>query len=175
MKLMDNFLVLDTETTGLGNDAEICQIAIIDQDGIALLNRLVKPTVSIPPDASAIHGITNADVANAPTFDRVVNLIHDLLDGQDVVIYNASYDLRMLRQSAKACGFNIDLTENARFYCAMEKFAEVYGDWNEYRQSYRWQKLSTAAAYYGVAVVAAHDALGDCFMTLGVVKKMGAL
>lgn len=47
---LTNCLILDTETTGLGDDAEIVEIAIIDQDKNVLLNSLVKPSKPIPPN-----------------------------------------------------------------------------------------------------------------------------
>lgn len=50
--------------------------------------------------------------------------------------------------------------------------SEFYGDWNDYHQSYRWQKLAFAASHMGVEVDNEHDALGDTLMTLGVVKAM---
>lgn len=51
--------------------------------------------------------------------------------------------------------------------------AEFHGDWNDYHQSYRWQKLTDAVRQMRVTVDAkAHDALGDCLMTLAVIKKM---
>jgi DNA polymerase-3 subunit epsilon len=50
-------VVLDTETTGLGHDAEIIEIAIICAfSGKTFINTLVKPRNPIPPSATAIHG-----------------------------------------------------------------------------------------------------------------------
>ncbi|MCW3664158.1 3'-5' exonuclease, partial [Burkholderia cenocepacia] len=62
---MTNFILLDTETTGLDESAEIVEIAVIDDAGNVLLNTLVKPKHPIPNSATAIHGITNAMVATA--------------------------------------------------------------------------------------------------------------
>lgn len=64
-----DWCILDTETTGLGDNAEICQIAICDCQGNSLLNTLVKPTVTIEAQATKIHGINNEMLALAPTFD----------------------------------------------------------------------------------------------------------
>jgi DNA polymerase-3 subunit epsilon len=56
----------------------------------------------------------------------------------------------------------------------MELFAPVYGEWDEYHGNWKWQKLSTAAAYYGYewGDECAHDALADCRATLYVWKKL---
>ena len=99
--------------------------------------------------------------------------LHSILNGQKVVVYNAEYDQAMLYRSAKAAQTEfVDWAFIADWHCAMQAFAEIYGDWNDYHQSYRWQKLSTACNYYKIPVVGAHGALADCLMTLEVCKAM---
>lgn len=168
-----DYLVLDTETTGLDSTSEICQIAIIDSNGKVLLDTLVKPVRPIPPSATAIHGITNEMVANANPFPMVEIGVY--LINRNVIVYNSNYDVGLLYQSERALGYKTtEWYKVANFYCAMEAFAEIYGDWNDYHQSYRWQKLSTACAYYKIPVTKAHGALEDCLSTLAVCKAMVA-
>jgi len=169
-----NFIILDTEITGL-NQGEICQLAIIDHNGDVLLDTLVKPNNPIPPHATRNHGITNRDVQAAPNWAFLAPQIENILRGHDVITYNATYDRKMFHQSAEAMGMvKIDWKTISPWYCAMEAFAEFYGDWNAYHQSYRWKKLSVAADYCGVEVKDAHNALGDCLMTLGVINFITA-
>lgn len=166
------FLVLDTETTGL-HRGEICQIAVVNSDGKVLIDQYVKPVDPIPLDAQRIHGISDEMVAGAQSFSALVPELVNILTGQNVIVYNATYDRKMLHQSAEACGIpKTDWRDLSRWWCAMEAFAEIYGDYNSYRHSYTWQKLTTAAAYYNLPVVDAHSALGDCQMTLAVCKAM---
>ena len=172
--LCNNFVVLDTETTGL-QKGEICQIAVIDHNGNEMLNTLVKSVRPIPPDATRIHRITDHDVKDASGFGKIAPLLRDILAGKDVITYNAVYDRKMLHQSAEAAGIEkIDWKALSPWHCAMEAFAEFYGEWNSYHGNYRWQKLSHAAAYCGIDVRDAHSALGDCLMTLGVLLHMTA-
>lgn len=169
---LENFVILDTETTGL-RDGEICQIAIVDHKGHTLLHQLVKPVGTIPPDAQRIHGISNDQVKDALGWADVAPRVKDILTGKDVIVYNAVYDRKMMHKSAEYAGVEkIDWKTLSPWYCAMEAYAEFYGDWNDYHQSYRWQRLSVAAERCGVAVKDAHNALGDCLMTLGVVRHM---
>lgn len=167
-----DFLVLDTETTGL-EDGEIVQIAIIDNAGKTLMNSLVKPKHPIPSDATRIHGITDDMCETAPTWLELVPEIKTILDGKLLVVYNAVYDRKMMHRTAERWDLpKIEWKEISTWLCAMEAYAEFYGDYNHYRGNYRWQKLVVAAQNCGVTVENAHDALGDCLMALGVVKHM---
>lgn len=169
----NRFVILDTETTGLNRTDEIVEIAVIDSAGQTLLSTFVKPSNRIPAEATRIHGITDVMVADAPNFSFIVPSLLDVLTGQNVIVYNAIYDRKMLHQSAEANGLpKTDWKELSRWWCAMETFAEIYGEWNSYRQSYKWQTLSTACRHYGLPVSNAHSALGDCEMTLAVCRAM---
>jgi DNA polymerase-3 subunit epsilon len=167
-----DFLLLDTETTGLRR-GEICQIAIIKSDGNILLDTFVKTKEPIPESLIPVHGITDEMVKNAPSWPELVPQVKEILDGQLLVVYNAVYDRSMMHQSGERHGLDkIEWKEIATWFCAMEAFAEYYGYWNEYHGGYRWQRLVNAASYFDVKVANAHNALGDCLMTLGVVKAM---
>jgi DNA polymerase III epsilon subunit-like protein len=148
---------IDTETTGLNyTDDQIVDLCVIDTDGVVLFDTLIKPTKPIDPDAAIITGITDEMVKDAPTFLQVWARLANVLKNRLVITYNASFDVRMLAQSARAAGildYWVDFNgEFIRFDCAMLLYAEHYGDWNEYRHSYRWQKLSAAARQCGIDV-----------------------
>lgn len=169
----NDYLILDTDTTGL-HEGEIVSIAIINQDGETLLDSFVKPFNGIPIDSTRIHGITEDTVKYAPTWPELVPQIKDILDGKILVVYNAIFDRKMMHQSWEAAG-NTDKIEwkaISQWHCAMLAYAEFFGDWNSYHQSYRWQRLSNAPRTEKVKVENAHNALGKCLMTLGVVKSM---
>lgn len=176
--LANNALILDTETTGLDSKAEIIEISIIDCAGNVLLDTLVKPTAPIPDDATRIHGITKEMVANAPTWPMIVDQFKAIISGRKLVIYNADYDLRMIYQT------NNKHELEPVFYgnqwndaeCAMLAYAEFYGQWDDYRRQWKWQRLGNAAMQQNVIIEGkAHRALADCLTTLGVIKAMAGL
>lgn len=139
-------LFLDTETTGIDNHAEICEIAVLDADGTALVDTLVRPTQPISAGARQVHGITDDDVRDAPTFAEVAPTLQKILDDREVVVYNADYDVRLMRQSAQALRLPRQTWNSPpRFHCAMGLYAQFHGDWNPTRQSYAWQKQHVAA------------------------------
>ena len=157
-------LFLDTETTGLGEGSEICEIAILDLAGQPLINTLVKTNRPIPEEATAIHGITNEMIRNAPTFSQIFPKLDEILQGRCVLVYNARFDEEMLANTATLSNTLGVLHEQAVFpswwhsreiepgqyksnwHCAMRLYAAYFGEWGVRRGGYRWQKLSHAAA-----------------------------
>lgn len=159
--LASDALILDTETTGLDDTAEIVQIAIIDMSGRTILNCMVKPIGAIPQAASRIHGLTAEVVQQAPIWGSLWPVVRSILNGRTVIIYNAQYDTRLMAQSCVLAGYTFDYTIST-FKCAMLPYSEWVGDWNDYRGNYRWQRLPGGD----------HSALGDCLATLKVLQKM---
>lgn len=168
-----HFFVLDTETTGLSLNAEICQIAIVDSDSEVVMDTLVKPHCAISDGAIDIHGITNHRVKDAPPWSEVRNEVRETIRDDHVVIYNASFDIRLMQQSDVAAGFgDRDWSDIASYHCAMLAFAEWYGEWSEYRQAFKWQPLRTACRSLSVFPPSAHTAHGDCLSTLIVTREL---
>lgn len=177
--LEENTVILDTETTGL-HDGEIVQIAVIEVTGAILYNQLIKPVYSIPPDATRIHGITDDMVKDALSWSVFAPSLAEFLSTVDnLVIYNATYDRKMMHQSGEKAGIpKIDWKTLTANHCAMLHYASFYGELNHYRGDYKWHKLETACAQQKIDTRAipapAHSALGDCLRTLALIKAMAA-
>lgn len=164
------FYVLDTETTGLGNSDEIVQIAILDGSGAAVMRQLLKPTIPIPPVASAVHGIRDRDVDDAPSFKEIYIRLSTLLAGQVVVAYNMDFDWRMLQQTAAR--FRLPSIRIGKRDCAMKQYARFKGVRHSNGRNYVWHKLGVAVAQEGLQLTGAHDAFDDARMTLSLIRKM---
>jgi len=92
-------IILDTETTGLELKDRICAIGIVLDKEIHY--ELIHPGKKIPPEASAIHHITNEMVEEAPSFttSQSYELIRSLNSGEHTLVsHNAPFDLAMLQK-----------------------------------------------------------------------------
>ena len=164
---------LDTETTGFEKIDEIVEISIIDSDGTVLLDTLCKPNRPIPPGAQAVHGISDAQVADAPGWADVWPQVRAALDGRVLAMYNAKFDLRMLRQSCSLHGVQWQ-PPYAEHFCVMELFAQYYGAKNPRYGTYKWHKLAEAGRYFNIPEPNSHRAQGDTLLTLRVFEAMSA-
>src|SRR5919107_3816599 len=163
-------IYLDTETTGFGPRAEIVDIAVVSAAGEVVLESLVQPTRRIPADATAIHGITNADVKDAPAWcDLYEDLLRVLAD-QRIIVYNVIFDRQMVNQ---ACDQYDLAAPAADWECAMRKYAGFYGNWDAGKRRYRFQKLERAVLAFG-AEPGGHRAAADAVACRAVVLGMAA-
>src|SRR5690349_12183073 len=95
-------VIVDTETTGTGFLSQIVSIAAVYPDGSPAFNSLIRPSLLIPKQATAVHGITNADVADAPRWPEVVPGLIEALRGREVIAFNAEFEVRLLKQTYEA-------------------------------------------------------------------------
>lgn len=167
-----NAAILDTETTGLDDQAEIVELAVVACSGETLLQTLVKPTRPIPPGAADIHGITDAMVADAPSWPEVQAQLLQILEGRQLVIWHADYDLRLIEQSAAAHGIEAPALEAE---CAQSVYKQFWQEPGEDTGSVRRQRLTKAAAQQGVEITGQeHRAEVDCLTTRGVILAMAS-
>lgn len=136
-----DFVVLDTETTELDEKAEIVEIAILDKNGSVLMDTLVKPRNKIPSQASSIHGITNHDVKDAPTWADIYPKFSEAIKNKTVVIYNSKYDNRIIKQTCSLYGLP---NPRRKSECAMLLYAAYRNIRNNRTGSPKWHKLTEA-------------------------------
>ncbi len=134
-------LYLDTETTGLSEDAEVIEIAILDAQGAILLEELIKPAGAVEDAARAVHGISDAELAEAASWADVAPKVSQIVENRLVICHNADFDLRMLRQSYARHGLSMP---PAQWNCTMALLTEVNDG--------RWPRLITAAELVKAAV-----------------------
>lgn len=148
-------VIIDTETTGLDGKAQAVQLAIVGIDGQTRYNSLLRPSVLIPDKIIELHGITNEHVQNAPTLLAEIGKVRPILEAGPVIIYNARFDIRILKQSLKAYGLPAAWVSTLDVHCAMLEYSA-------YRDSQKWLRLDGGN----------HEAVADCLATLDVIRRM---
>ncbi len=156
----EEYVVLDTETTGMHASAEIVDIAILAPDGEVCFESLIRPKHPIPPEVTAIHHITDAMVREAPTFAQAYAEIARQLRGRSIVVYNAQFDQARLLYALRSN--RLPMLGERVWQCAMQHYASYTGTWDNRYRSYRWQRLPNAG----------HRARGDCQATLALLARM---
>lgn len=164
IELKRPLVVFDLETTGLfprkDRIVEIAAIKVNPDGSEEKLERLLNPTIPIPPEAAAIHGITTEDVKDCPTFADVADEIYAFFEGCDVSGFNSDrYDIPCLEEEFLRVGRNfaaaiVNRVDVQRIYHKMES-----------------RNLINALKFYcGRDHTGAHGALADAQATLDVLR-----
>lgn len=164
---------LDTETTGLEKQDEIVEISILDFDSTVLFQSYVRPVSPLTPAATRIHGITNAMVANAPTWPALWPQIRSALFSRSVAAYNAPFDLRMMQQSHSR--YKIPWRETFDWIDVMILFSNCCGVWDPIRRSMKYFSLTDAGKYFNISLPNSHRASADALLTRAVLHCLAGV
>ncbi len=147
LKNPTQYVLWDTETTGLSKTDQIIQIAAIDCTGAVLIDQMVKPTVPINPQAQQVHGISAAQLRDKPMWVDVFKEWESLIDGRRMGAYNIKFDVRLLDQTYATIGRP---RPKMKGFCVMDLSTKYHGF---------KQKLGGD-----------HSSLGDCVKTLELIR-----
>lgn len=101
------YTVIDVETTGKGN--RITEISIFKYDGAIVIDEfttLINPESYIPTHITALTGIDNTLVANAPIFETVANDVLSITEDAVFVAHNVNFDYNVIQGEFKRLGIN---------------------------------------------------------------------
>lgn len=160
----ESAVVVDTETTGLDPGSRVVSLCVLHVASEAvLLDTWVNPGVSIPVESTAIHGIGDGDVVEAPRFGEVAPLLRRLLWGKRVVGWNVGFDRGMLDGELLRAGVAGELSTWCRkVECAMTWHAAWAGEWDEEGEYVPWPLRGP------------HSAVGDCRTVVTRLREMAA-
>ncbi|MEM7034287.1 MAG: 3'-5' exonuclease [Chloroflexota bacterium] len=162
---------LDTETTGTHNRAEIIEICIVGSGGQVLVDSLVQPVNKIPKDATKIHGISNEMVKDALTWTALWPEVEAALSSQHIGIYNADFDLRLIKQTHKKRKLEWEPI-GAKGFCIMKLYAQFYGEWDETKGDFKWQSLTKAGDQCAINIPNSHRAKSDTLLARAVLHHI---
>ncbi len=154
---LGDFVAIDTETSGLTATAEIVEVSAVKFEHfrpVQVFETLCRPYKSISPAATAVNGITNEMVKNAPRFGEIISDLDDFADGVPLVAHNASFDMNMLARE----GF---CTAGRQVFDTLPLARALLRDRNgEKLKSY---KLTESCKYCAILFSGAHRSTADAF------------
>jgi DNA polymerase-3 subunit epsilon len=114
LKLKNPIVFFDLETTGINvasdRIVEISYLKVFPNGNEESKTMRVNPTIPIPPKVTEIHGITDDDVKNEPTFNEIAKNIAKVLEGADIAGYNSNkFDIPLLAEEMLRAEVDIDL------------------------------------------------------------------
>jgi len=123
-QLPDDYIVLDTETTGLADESGLPDIVTLgltvvrDREIVKSVEFETRPQKCISEEAQSIHGITNEQAAEFEFFDSQWGQIAKYLKDQLIVIHNASFDWPILLDHVARYDLTMPLTEGV--FCSQK-------------------------------------------------------
>jgi exodeoxyribonuclease X len=172
---MTKVCVLDVESTGLSNQDQVVELALVTIDATARTvisygTHLIKPTVPISPGARAVHHITDAELEGAPTLTELMHSrgVPEFAVDTVIAAHNASFDLRMLEQSG--CG----LTDYApRTLCTLRTARHIWPEMESHsNQALRYALDLKIDPSWPLTVLPPHRALPDALVTAALLIRM---
>ena len=164
---LSEFIVLDTETTGIAVGSRLVEVAALHvKDGAVVrqFQSLVNPEMRIPLVVQRVHGITDAMVAGAPKAAAVLARFAAFVAGHTLVAHNASFDFRIL---AGEYGRVQVAPPGCALYCSLSLARAVFPEAPNH-------KLGTLASVLKLSHPPAHRALADCFTTMELLNAAAA-
>ena len=164
LNLKNPIIFFDLETTGVDVSkdriVEICYIKVWPNGNEVSRTMRINPGMPIPEQASSVHGIYDADVADCPTFKEVAKEIANDFTGCDLAGFNSNrFDLPMLAEEFLRAQVDIDLTRH--------RAIDVQVIYHKLEQ----RTLSAAYKFYcGAELVNAHSALADTRATYEILQ-----
>ena len=154
---LNEFVVIDVETSGLNpEENRIVEISLIRSDGQNITDKwthLINPQGSVGP--TEIHGISQEDVSDEPTFSDLQSEIIQRIDGFALIAHNARFDLAFLRSEFNRLGKSPSYLPSI---CTFE--ASRY-----YLPNLNRRRLSDCCNYLGIEIQNKHSAEGDAVAT----------
>jgi DNA polymerase-3 subunit epsilon len=164
LKLNRPLSVFDIESTGANPRSDrIIDLAIVKvmPDGKRTTHTFrVNPGQPIPKEVTAIHGISDADVANCPPFIKIAQQVADILEGCDLCGYNLGrFDIPMLAEEFL----------RARIKCNLDN-RRVIDPQRVYHKREPRDLTAALAFYCGEMHIGAHGAEADALATIRVLE-----
>ena len=165
LQLKRPLVFFDIESTGLSPEkdriVEISLIKVYPDGHEEVRTRRINPECHIPEESTAVHGITDDDVRDCPTFRQVAKSLASMIQGCDIAGYNSNrFDVPLLGEEFIRAGVEVDFSR-CRFIDVQTIF-------------HKMERRTLEAAYKFYCekdLTEAHSAEADTRATLEVLKS----
>ena len=164
LNLRNPLVFFDLETTGIDivhdRIVEISMVKVMPNGDEIVKTRRINPGMPIPPESTAIHGITDDDVKDCPTFKEIAKSLAAQIEGCDLAGFNSNrFDIPMLAEEFLRAGVDVNL--------GRRKFVDVQTIFHKKEQ----RNLTAAYKFYCQKDLEnAHSAEADTMATYEVLK-----
>ena len=164
LNLKNPLVFFDLETTGIDiakdRIVEISMVKVMPNGEEIVKTRRINPGMPIPPESTAIHGITDEDVKDCPKFKEIAKSLAAQIEGCDLAGFNSNrFDIPMLAEEFLRAGVDVDLKRR--------KFIDEQTIFHKMEQ----RNLTAAYKFYCNKDLAnAHSAEADTMATYEVLK-----
>jgi DNA polymerase III subunit epsilon len=164
-----DFCIVDVETTGLSpRTNNIIEIGIVKISGSKIVDRyssFINPGRNIPYYITALTGISDEDVYDAPFFDDIAYDVKNFLTGSILSAHNLAFDYSFLRREFSASGFDFDIKEKL---CTMRLARRLF-------PMEKSKSLGNMCLLLKVNNSKKHRAIGDAEAAANILLKMISL
>ena len=165
LNLKNPIVFFDLETTGINISrdriVEMSFLKVFPNGDEEIKSRRVNPGMPIPPESTAIHGITDEDVKDCPTFKQIAKSLANQIEGCDLAGFNSNrFDVPMLAEEFLRADIDFDMSKR--------KFIDVQIIYHKKEP----RTLEAAYKFYcDKELVNAHSAEADTIATYEVLKS----
>ena len=161
---------IDTETTGLGESAEICELAVVDFiTEKPIFHEVLRTIKPIPEELTKLHKISNEQSQKSRSIEYWWNYLSSTVIGSKPIIgYNVLFDVRVLFQSVLKYDPNLRVFINSSIVFDVMQYAKYI------LNQPKWISLSAACEKTGLSMdkVEFHGALFDAVATVKLLKRL---
>ena len=167
--LPDDFVVLDTETTGVFKDDEVIELSVLDSNANEIYHSFFKPGCPVRSEATSVSGIKTGDLKNEPVFKDEWPMVLKAIGNRRIAGHNIGFDSRLIRQTL----------EKQRCFHFANDIGNLFEDSiDSYRLSQKFdlgfsgRSLGSLCERLGVQAMPNHRTSYDCLGVLYVLQDL---
>lgn len=162
----DDFVILDTETTGLDPDDEIVELSVVSSSGEELYHSYFYPSKEVTKGAMMVNHLSKRKLQGNPLFYTEWEKIKAAIGTKKIMGHNIEFDKRLIEQTLLSQNHIADEIED--LFKNMIDTRDIAIEWID-SKSYSLNKLTTLI---GITREEQHNSTDDCIMTLEFVERL---